>query len=38
MSSLEKATAILACVKHSYPAIFHAFELDKVLDCIEKAG
>lgn len=34
MNDLEKAAAILVCIKHTYPAVFRAFELDKVLEHI----
>jgi hypothetical protein len=34
MNDLEKAVAILVCVKHTYPAVFKAFEMDKVLQHI----
>ena len=32
MNDLERAAAILVCIKHTYPAVFRAFELDKVLE------
>ena len=32
MNELEKAVAILVCIKHGYPAVFRAFELDKALE------
>lgn len=34
MNDLEKAVAILVCIKHTYPAVFKAFEMDKVLQHI----
>lgn len=34
MNDLEKAAAILVCIKHQYPAVFKAFEMDKVLQHI----